>query len=184
MMLTHPKMRWPIGLVIASLLVGASVFHFSLNLHLAAQKRLIAEQSSAERAKHGVEKAPARLIQDQAEAALYSRIRESGFMGPENRDGWISALAQTQRQMQLTSLAWRISPQAPSTLKPDLFVSQMAFTASPLDPTRLTQLLAHLRASAPGRFTVDQCTLNLDAGSMAGQVNCQLAWWTLAQDDN
>ncbi len=184
MMLSHPKLRWPIAIWIASLLIGAAIFQFSLNQRMAAQSRLIAERSAADEAARGVQEAPARLIQDQADTALYSRIRDSGFIGPENRAGWISTLAQTQNQMQLSSLAWHLSPQTPSTLAPELYVSRMVVSASPLDPASLTQLLAHLRTNAPGRFSVDQCTLSLDPDGIAGQANCQLDWWTLAQHED
>lgn len=184
MTLSHPKLRWPIAIWIASLLIGATIFQFSLNLRMAAQSRLLAERSAADEAARSVQEAPAWLIQDQTNAALYSRIRNSGFIGPENRAGWISSLAQTQNRMQLSSLAWHLSPQARSRLSPELYVSRMVVSASPLDPASLTRLLAHLRSNAPGRFSVDRCTLSLDPDGVAGQANCQLDWWTLAQHEH
>lgn len=184
MTLSHPKLRLPIALCFASLLIGAAVFNFSLNLRMAAQSHLIAQRSAADDAVRGVQEAPARLIQDQADAILYHRIHSSGFIGPENRAGWVSALAQTQNRMQLASLAWHLAPQIPSPLAPKVYVSRMMVSASPLDTNRLTQLLNHLKASAPGCFTVNQCTLTLNPEGNAGQANCQLDWWTIALHEN
>ena len=181
MKLLNPKLRLPIALLIGSLLLGAGIFHVSLNKRLDSAARLIAEKSQAEQAARAVREAPARLIQDQAEALLHSRIRSSGFLGPEDRVGWISALAQAQAKLQLGSLSWRMTPQTPSPLAPNLNVSSMEFTASSLDPDKLTALIAHLRAAAPGRFTVERCALTLDPNGSSGQANCRLNWWTLAQ---
>lgn len=179
-----PKLRLPITLLLGSLLLGAGIFHFSLSTRLACETRLIAEKSHAEQAARSVREAPARLIQDQAEAALHGRIRSSGFLGPEDRIGWISALAQTQAQLQLGSLSWRMTPQTPSPLAPNLHVSAMEFTAGPLDPDKLTALIEHLRATTPGRFTVERCALTLDPNGASGQANCRLNWWTLAQHEH
>lgn len=179
-----PKLRLPIALLLASLLLGASIFHISLSTRMACETRLIAEKSHAARAARGVREAPTRLVQDQAEAALHERIRGSGFLGPEDRIGWISALAQTQASLQLGSLSWRMTPQIPSPLAPNLRVSAMEFTASPLDPDKLTAFIEHLRANARGRFTVEGCTLTLDPNSVSGQANCRLNWWTLTQHGN
>ncbi len=178
-MIPHPKLRLPIALLLVSLLLGAAIFHVSLDARLASEARLITEKSHAQQAARGVREAPARLAQDQSDASLFKHIRDSGFISPENRVGWITALAQTQSTLQLGSLAWHMTPQTFSTLAPDLNFSGMEFTASPLDPASLNTLIEHLRASAPGVFTVERCALTLDpAGS--GQANCRLNWWTLA----
>lgn len=184
MMLPDPKLRLPIALLIAAVLLGAGIFHFSLNARLASEARLMADEARAEQAERALREAPARLIQDQADAALHSRISNSGFIGPENRIGWISALAKTQAQLHLASLSWRMSPQSPSMLAPKLYVSQMELNASPLDLAGLTALIEHLRAVAPGRFTVEHCALALDPTGSGGQANCRLNWWTLAPHEN
>ncbi len=183
MKLLDPKLRLPMALLLASLLLGAGIFHVSLNLRLASEARLIAEKSRAEAAARGVREAPARLIQDQAEATLHKRIRSSGFLGPEDRVGWITALARTQARFQLGSLSWRMTPQTPSPLAANLNISNMEFTAGPLAPDELGGLIAHLHATAPGRFTIERCTLTLDPNGASGQANCRLNWWTLAQYD-
>jgi len=184
MKLVDPKLRLPITLLLASLLLGAGIFHISLNTRLACEARLIAEKSHAEQAARGLREAPARLLQDQRNAPLLSHIRNSGFLGPEDRVGWITALAQTQARLQLGSLSWRMTPQIPSPLAPNLNVSHMEFTASPVDPDKLTALIVHLRATARGRFTVERCALTLDPNGVSGQANCRLNWWTLAQHEN
>jgi hypothetical protein len=180
----NPKLRLPIALSLGSLVLGAFIFNISLDTRLTCEARRIAEESRAEQAARAVREAPARLSQDQAEASLHSRIRNSGVLGPEDRVSWISALAQTQAQLHLASLSWRMTPQMPSALEPDLNVSSMEFTASPLDPDKLSALIAHLRATAPGRFTIERCALTLDPNGISGQANCRLNWWTLAHHAN
>jgi hypothetical protein len=181
MKLLERKLRLPAALLLGSLLLGTGIFHLSLNARLASEARRITEKTNAEQAARGVREAPARLIQNQAESPLHTRIQNSGFLGPEDRVGWISALAKSQAQLQLASLSWRMSPQTTSPLAANLNVSSMEFTASPLDPEKLTALLEHLRATAPGRFTVERCTLALDPNGRSGQATCRLNWWTLAQ---
>lgn len=180
----NPNLRLPIALLLGSLVLGAGLFHLSLNTRLTCEARRIAEESGAEQSARAVREAPARLIQDQAEASLHSQIRNSGVLGPEDRVGWITALANTQTQLHLASVSWRMTPQIHSMLEPNLNVSSMEFTASPLDPDRLSALIAHLRATAPGRFTIEHCALTLDPNGINGQVNCRLNWWTLAQHAN
>jgi hypothetical protein len=184
MTLRNPKLRMPIALMLVSLLSGAAIFHFSLNARMAAETRLIAATTRADQTAGKVREAPARLIQDQAEAALHNHIRDSGFIGPEDRVGWISALARSQSLFHLSSLSWHLSPQAPSPLATNLNVSKLKFTATPLDPASLSQLITHLRSAAPGRFTVEHCTLTLDRVGDQGQANCVLNWWTLTRDAN
>jgi hypothetical protein len=184
MILSEPKLRLPMALMLISLLSGAALFHFSLNARMTAETRLIAAQARADQTAEKVREAPARLLQDQAEAALHNRIRESGFTGREDRVGWISALARTQSLFGLSSLSWHVSAQTRSPLANNLNVSDLEFTATPLDPTALNQLITQLRATAPGRFTIEHCTLTLDHDGEKGQANCVLNWWTLAHDAN
>jgi hypothetical protein len=184
MTLNDPKLRIPMALMLVSLLSGAAIFHFSLHARMTAEARLIAATTRADQTAGKVRDAPARLIQDQAEAALHSRIRDSGFIGPEDRVGWISALARSQSLFRLSSLSWHLSPQARSPVATNLNASKLEFTAAALDPAGLGRLITHLRATAPGRFTVEQCTLILDHDGGQGQANCVLNWWTLAHDAN
>jgi hypothetical protein len=59
----------------------------------------------------------------------------------------------------------------------------MTFSASPLNPASLSRLIAHLRDTAPGRFTVESCSLMLEgqgaSQDSSGQATCHLNWWTL-----
>ena len=183
MRIMDPKLRLPITLLIASLLIGSLVFHYSLQARLTAAARLISEESLAAEAARSVREAPARLIQDKAEAALHERIRNSGFIGAEDRAGWITALGETRTLLNLNSLTWHLSPQTPSPLAPNLKLSKMTFSASPLNPASLSRLIAHLRDTAPGRFTVESCSLMLEgqgaSQDSSGQATCHLNWWTL-----
>jgi hypothetical protein len=177
-----PKLRLPIALLIGSLLIGGGIFHHSLNARLVAEERLIKERQLADATALAVREAPTRLAQDRAAANLHSRIRHSGFIGEEDRAGWITALARSKTLLQLNSLAWHLSPRSESSLAADLKVSKMEFSATPVTPDSLARLLAHLRASAPGRFTVEHCSLTLATQSTSGQATCRLNWWTLTED--
>jgi hypothetical protein len=59
----------------------------------------------------------------------------------------------------------------------------MTFSASPLNPASLGWLIAHLRATAPGRFTVESCSLVMEEQGANqvknGLATCHLNWWTL-----
>jgi len=178
------KLRFPIVLLLASLLLGSGLFLVSLNSRLKSEARLIAEKSSADESARAVREAPARLIEDRNASKLYRHILESGFIGEEDRVGWISALAQTRTKMQLASLSWRMTPQASSPLAPDLFVSNMEFTASSIDPQKLRALIEQLRTEARGRFTIERCALELDRDGIGKQATCRLNWWTLSQHGN
>ena len=183
-----PKLRLPITLLMTSLLIGSLVFQYSLQARLAAAARLISEKSLAAEAARSVREAPTQLIQDQSEAVLHDRIRDSGFIGAEDRAGWITALGETRTLLNLNSLTWHLSPQTPSPLAPNLKLSKMSFSATPLNPASLTRLIAHLRATAPGRFTVESCSLMLEGQGAtqdkSGQATCQLNWWTLTPNAN
>ncbi len=194
MKIMDPKLRRPITLLIASLLIGSLVFHYSLQSRLTAAARLISEESLAAEAARSVREAPARLIQDQAEASLHETIRNSGFIGAENRAGWITALGEARTLLNLNSLSWHLSPQTPSQLAPNLRLSKMSFSATPLNPASLNRLIAHLRANAPGRFTIESCSLILEGEGSSqtqnrsqdqnGQATCHLNWWTFTPNAN
>jgi len=183
MKIMDPKLRRPITLLIASLLIGSLVFHYSLQARLTAAARLISEESIAAESARSLREAPARLIQDQAETTLHERIRKSGFIGAENRAGWITALGEARLLLNLDSLTWHLSPQTSSPLAPNLKLSKMSFSATPLNPASLSKLITHLRANAPGRFTVESCSLLLEgegtSQGKSGQATCLLNWWTL-----
>lgn len=171
-------------LLLGALLLGAGIFHLSLNTRLAAEARLIKEKALAEQAARGAREAPARLIQDQAETQLHNRIRNSGLLGPEDRVSWITALAQTQAKLRIGSLSWHMTPQTASPLAPNLNVSNLEFTASPLDADKLAALIGLLRATAPGRFTIERCALTLEPNGVDGQAICRLNWWTMARHED
>ncbi len=188
MKIMDPKLHRPIALLIASLLIGSLVFHYSLQARLATAARLISEESIAAEVARSVHEAPARLMQDQAESTLHKRIRNSGFIGAEDRAGWITALGEARTLLNLNSLTWHLAPQTSSPLAPNLKLSKMSFSATPLNPASLSRLIAHLRATAPGRFTIESCSLILEGEGTSlgksGQATCHLNWWTLTPNAN
>ena len=180
--LLGPDMRRPLLLLLGALVLGSLLFHVSLSEHVNSQYVLIRDKAEANAAALAVRETPARLAQAGSEARLYERIRRDGFIGPEDRAGWITALGRVQPRLRLDSLSWRMAPRTTSPLAAGLWLTPIDITASPLDTEGLATLLAQLRDTAPGRFTVAHCSLALNPGGLAGQATCRLNWWTLAGD--
>jgi hypothetical protein len=171
-------LRLPALLLAGSLVLGGSLLGLGLSIHANSAARLARAAWTEAEASRAAREAPARLQQDRRESDLYKRIRHSGFLGQEDRTGWITALGDVQSKMKLESLSWRLAPRSPSPLGPGLRVSAMDLGISNMDARQLDALFGELRETAPGRFTVERCSLVLNPDGRAGQVECRLNWWT------
>lgn len=176
--LNGPALRLPALLLLGSLLAGAGVLYLGVSFHNRQETKFdLALRSEAEAAR-SARAAAAKLHEDRRQAELHRRIQHSGFLGKEERAGWVTALGQARAALKLNSLSWRLSPRAASNELPGLWVSAMDITADSLDTAGLEALLGHLRANAPGRFTVDHCALAFNPDGLSGQAECRLLWWT------
>jgi hypothetical protein len=171
-------LRYPALLLLGALALGGALLGLGLSIHARGESGLREDTAREAAAARRVREATSRLAQDRREAPLFDRIRHSGFLGAGDRAGWVTALGQAQTALRLDSLSWRLAPRQPSALAPGLWVSSMELTASRVDAEGLDALLAHLRKTAPGRFTLERCALALDADGLAGQAECRLNWWT------
>jgi hypothetical protein len=172
------RLRLPATLLAGALILGIGLLAWTLSIHADSEARLAGDSRQEQEAAQAASAAPDKLRQSQENAGVYEQLRHSGFLGPEQRTGWVTALGHVQTSLRLESLSWRLMPQAPSPLAPGLRVSTMALSASPVDAAGLDTLLGHLRKTAPGRFTVESCSLALNPTGLSGQAECRLNWWT------
>jgi uncharacterized protein (DUF58 family) len=176
--LNAPALRLPALLLLASLLTGAGVLYLGLSFHGGREVKFDQALKSEASASRSAREANAKLHEDRRQAELHRRIQHSGFLGKEDRAGWVTALGQARSSLKLNSLSWRLSPRSASNVMPGLWVSAMDITADSLDTPGLEALLDHLRVNAPGRFTVDHCALTFNPDKLSGQAECRLLWWT------
>jgi hypothetical protein len=176
--LNGPALRLPFLLLLTALLVGAGVLYLGLSFHNRQEANFDHALRSESGAARSAREANAKLHEDRRQAELYRRIQHSGFLGKEERAGWVTALGQARSSLKLNSLSWRLAPRVASNAMPGLWISAMDLTVDSLDTTGLEALLGHLRANAPGRFTVDHCALAFNPDGLSGQAECRLLWWT------
>jgi hypothetical protein len=176
--LNGSALRLPALLLLASLLAGAGVLYLGLSFHNRQEAKFDQALRSESGASRSAREATAKLHEDRRHAELYRRIQLSGFLGKEERAGWVTALGQARTSLKLNSLSWRLSPRAASNAMPGLWASAMDLTADSVDTAGLEALLGHLHANAPGRFTVDHCALTFNPDGLSGQAECRLLWWT------
>lgn len=162
----------------ASLLLGSSVFYLALEARTASEVRQQSAQLAARQAERDLHHGPERLARDRAQASLYARLDEAGFLGEEDRLDWISNLARLRASQRLQQLNWRLAPRTASSLSPGLRQSSMVLELAPVDAIRLGQCLDQLRTLAHGRFTVRECSLRPDPSGGQGAASCVLDWWT------
>lgn len=172
------QLRVPVLILFGALILGVGLLIWGLSIHADSTSRLtkeIRQETEAARAAH---EAPGELAQFRGNAGIYEQLRQGGFLGPERRAAWITALGQARATLELESLSWRLAPRTSSPLAPGLWSSAMDISASPVDASGLDSLLGLLRKTAPGRFTVERCVLTLSPEGLSGQAECRLNWWT------
>lgn len=170
-------LRLPLASLILALVLGVLSYGVTRQLrHEAAVERTRAEQEWRA-ASADLASMPARIELVKGAAALHADLRRRGFLGPERRLEWLSALARVQAGMGLDSLTWRLGPRAPDPRQPGLGSSSLEIRAAPLDTAGLGTFLTRLAAESPGLFTARRCTLIGAHGG--GQAECVLDWWTL-----
>ena len=172
------RLRLPALGLLAALALGGVLLAWALDLRDRRHDQLLAAQAEATRTELVARLAPERLDLVRASAGLDKDMAQRGFLGPEQRAGWVTALGKARAALNLDTLSWRLAPRQTSDLAPGLHVSAMDLTASPVDAAGLAALFAALRADAPGRFTVERCALSLSPDRRAGLAECRLNWWT------
>jgi hypothetical protein len=126
----------------------------------------------------------------------YIRLSAKGVVGKEQRLSWIEVLQDVNKQLQLTSLHYEISPQQKAEL-PGLKLpqnitvntSKMELNAGLLHEGDLIELLESLRIRANGFFALDSCELSTNMGARRSvryqpgvsliTMDCHLSWYTV-----
>lgn len=173
-----PQLRISVLFLAGALVLGTGFLFWGLSQHSTSKAELARDATRASDAAQAAREAPGKLRSSQEKAGIYEQLRQNGFIGPEQRTGWITALGQARAALKLDSLSWRLSPRSPSLLVPGLHVSTMDVSASSLNAAGLDTLLKELRKTAPGRFTVERCALVLNPDGASGQAECRINWWT------
>lgn len=173
-----PPLRRPVIWFAASLLLGSGVFYLALDARMAGKTRQLAALTAAEMAARDLRRTPERLARDRAQAATYGQLSDKGFIGEEDRIGWLGSLARLRDSLRVQQISWHLTPRAASSLSPGLYSSGMTIEVTPIDARRLQLFLEQLRALAHGHFTVRECTLRPDNSGQQGAASCTLDWWT------
>jgi hypothetical protein len=172
------RLHLPALMLFGALVIGGGLIILGLSIHADSKTRLARVSKLATDAAHAALEAPMKLRQIQESNNVYAQLHQVGFLGPEQREGWITALGQTQANLKLESLSWRLSPRTSSPLAQGLQVSNMGISASMVDVPGLHALLRQFHEAAPGRFTVENCSLAFNLNGISGQAECRLNWWT------
>ncbi len=128
----------------------------------------------------------------------YEEFTRQGVVGLEQRLNWMEALRAASQDLKLPSVRYDIHPQEVYTgMFParsgrfQVYASRMQLTLGLLHEEDLLRLLAKLRDTAVGLFTVEKCTLRRVAGGIEPDPNranldaeCTLAWLTMREADH
>lgn len=125
-------------------------------------------------------------------AARFRQMRASGWIGEEQRLGWIEALQQINADLKLPTLRYDIGeqtlvePSGPSTHL-ELHRTPMTLNLGALHEGDVIELLERLQAEGQGLMSVERCSLarngervRLDADAANVRIECSLDWYTLS----
>lgn len=171
----------PLWLPLASLTLAVVLGGLAYGVTWQLRDEAAAQRTRAERAwraaRADLAGMPARIALVRGAAPLHAHLERRGFLGPERRVEWLSALARVQAEMGLEGLSWRLGARTPDPRQPGLGSSSLVIHAVPMDAAGLRTFLRRLADASPGLFTVRRCTLVGDQGG--GRAECVLDWWTL-----
>lgn len=174
------------------LLVGFS-YQYDLNQALALEQAKTAHKK-AQQSLQQLQQEQADVLQNLPQ---YQRLVDSGFIGEERRQQWISSLRKIREQHDLFEVDYDISQQEayqPSFFtKPEghqLYRSVMTVKLRLLHPGDLLHLLSGLRHNTPP-FVVRDCDISRSAGMKVKadtlpanlKARCELDWLTLKPFD-
>lgn len=124
-------------------------------------------------------------------AARFLDMSARGWIGPEQRLGWIEALQQINADLKLPTLAYDIGEQVSvgarqTSAHLELQRTPMTLRLGTLHEGDVIDLLTRLQETGKGLLSVEQCDFSrdgdrvrLDAGVANVQIQCALDWYTL-----
>jgi hypothetical protein len=191
-----PTIHRPVIVFSAGVLVGILVF-------MAALKYNEGEKSLYQTAEKNFSQTQQRYNEARRDKELYRqyldryiRLSDKGIVGKEQRLSWIEVLQDVNKQLQLSSLQYEISPQQkaelPSINLPQniaINVSKMKLTAGLLHEGDMIELLETLKLRANGFYALDSCELynhlsgrrplRYQPGIPFITMDCTLSWYTI-----
>ena len=180
-----------IVLLLVALSLAAAGIYWSHKQDTEARAALQAQRAAlnAARARQEQGRTQARLIAQHLDA--YNALIARGFVGEENRLGWIEAVQLANQDARLYGLTYTLSPRAdaPPSLASGLPLKQTLMRVSMplLVETDLQRFFDALHARTPGIFRIGQCSLRRITDAPPQAVNrpeldaeCELLWFTVA----
>lgn len=185
-------LKWPLSVVLGAVLLAGGGVLWSWGTSRAATTAYADAERvhAAAQARLGRSRLQQQLIA--THLADYETLVARGFVGTENRLGWIEAAQLASREAGLAGLEYRLDPRTDAppaqaqTQGLPLKQSAMTLTVPLLVETDLVRFLAALQRRAPGIHRVRACSLSrLDNAPFAAvnqprlQAECELLWFTV-----
>ena len=184
-------LKWPLSVVLGAMLLagGGALWSWGTSRAATAAYADAERVHAAAQAKLGRSRLQQQLIANHL--ADYETLAARGFVGPENRLGWIEAAQLASREAGLAGLEYRLDPRtdAPPAQTQGLPLKQTAMTLTLplLVETDLARFLAALERRAPGVHRVHGCALTRVNDAPFEVVNqprlqaeCEVLWFTVA----
>lgn len=184
-------LKWSLAIVAGALVLAVTGVLWSLD----QTGNAAAAHSRAERTRANADAQLGRSRQQQeliaAHLADYKALVARGFVGAEDRLGWIEAAQLAGREAGLPGLEYRLDPRAdaPATLAHGLPLKQtrMILIVPLLVETDLVRFLAALERRGAGMHRLHGCTLTRTDDTPFEAVNqprlkaeCEIFWYTVA----
>ena len=184
-------LRYPLIVLLAVVLAGASAIYFSDLLTVAARQQLAQQQNQLKEARTRLQKSG-----DEKDIIVrfldgFRQLERSGFVGEEQRINWLDALRLANQQADLFGVDYQIATQKRYPYAAELSPGQIALNQSVmrlrfrlLHEEDLIRFLSALARQGGGIFTVDLCLLRrIDTGGVIRYqpnvtADCELAWIT------
>jgi hypothetical protein len=181
----------PLIILIAVIGMGVGIIYYTHKLLQTEQQKLIKQQSLLSEARSRVQKSGDEKATITQYLGDYQYLQQLGFAGDEQRINWLEGLRQSNQQLQLFGVDYKIATQQaypyaseldPGPLK--LNQSVMNVSLKLLHEGDLMRFLGTLAQKGVGIFSVNQCMLARieTGGSIRYQPNlradCELAWIT------
>ena len=182
----------PLGALIGVVALGAGLLYYIDYSLTNAQRDLARQQAQLREARTRLQRAGEERDIIVRYLGRYRQLEEIGFVGSEQRIGWLDALRLANQRMRLFGVDYQIGMQQPypyaNELNPGqltLHQSLMKVNFKLLHEGDLMRFLGTLGQQQVGVFSVNQCMLErVEPGaSMRYQpklrAECELAWITL-----
>jgi hypothetical protein len=192
------RLQWAIAFLVIMALMGGGSVWTTQQLKKSSDKAF----QEATAARRDMQTKLARASEEQQELrdkiSRFQALKDSGYIGPEQRLDWIEAIARIKAARRIIKLDYEFSPQrlADPSLLPggasaggfEVMSSQMQLQLQLLHEDELLTFLAELRDSVQAVVKVRSCAIERAAPGNTGRGNiaqlkadCTLEWITLRE---